>query len=215
MTNPTTPKLRAINHLAFITPDLNMTIRFWRDLMELPLVAGIGHDGFRHYFLQLGPNQIAFFEYEGAEVMERKFAGDRTGKPLGFDHVSFTVDTVEELFAFRDKLQAAGVEVHGVVDHGTIWSIYFYDPNNIPLEITWPCMDLLKLPAIEDDRPLEIAAEGSDPRPHLYPDVTTPTPESQFRANSGNGYPMRKSFVERGIGRVKERLKRLLGDEAY
>jgi hypothetical protein len=28
----------------------------------------------------------------------------------------------------------AGIEVTGAVDHGIIWSIYFFDPNNIPLE---------------------------------------------------------------------------------
>ena len=39
-----------MNHMAFITKDIEMTIRFYRDLLEMDLFAGIGHDGYRHYF---------------------------------------------------------------------------------------------------------------------------------------------------------------------
>ncbi len=31
-----------INHLAFITNDMNRTIRFYRDLLGFPLTAGVG-----------------------------------------------------------------------------------------------------------------------------------------------------------------------------
>ena len=41
--------IRAINHLAFITPDLEATIRFYRDLLGMELHSGVGHDGYRHY----------------------------------------------------------------------------------------------------------------------------------------------------------------------
>lgn len=209
------PTLKAINHLAFITPDMTGTVRFWRDLLGLELKAGIGHGGYRHYFLQMGPNQIAFFEYDGASRMELKPAGVRTSKPLGFDHVSFTVDTVEDLFAFKDKLEAAGVEVIGAVDHGTIWSIYFYDPNNIPLEISWNCMEISESPAIEDDEPLPIADEGAAPQPGHYAEVAQATPRSEFKARPGNGFDMRKSFLDRGKGTMTETLRKLLArDEA-
>lgn len=41
-------KLTGINHLAFITEDMEQTIRFYRDLLGMALSAGIGHDGYRH-----------------------------------------------------------------------------------------------------------------------------------------------------------------------
>ena len=87
--------LKGINHLAFITSDMVKTIRFYRDLLNLKLSAGIGHDGYRHYFFQFpdGVTHVAFFEYDGARAMDRKFPGDRTELPLGFDHVSFTGST--------------------------------------------------------------------------------------------------------------------------
>jgi catechol 2,3-dioxygenase-like lactoylglutathione lyase family enzyme len=194
--------LLGINHLAFITDDMVTTIRFYRDLLGMKLSAGIGHDGYRHYFFQLadGATHIAFFEYEGASVMQRKFPGDRSSLPLGFDHVSFTLDSREELFALKDRVEAAGIEVEGAVDHGLFWSIYFFDPhNNIPLEATWQFMELEQTPAISEDDPLEIAAEGADMQPGHWPVVQHPTPQTGMCALSGNGQPMREHFLAQGL----------------
>ena len=197
--------LRCVNHLAFITNDIVKTVRFYRDLLGMQLTAGIGHDGYRHYFFRMGDqaSHVAFFEYEGAQPMNPKFPGNRTTEPIGFDHVSFTVDSREDLFALKDTLEAAGLDVHGAVDHGLFWSIYFFDPNSIPLEATWEMMEITKFPAIEDDDPLDIAAEGAEPQPGHWPEVTTPTPRAQMVAKSGNGLPMRESFLKKRIARYK------------
>ncbi len=201
--------LKGINHLAFITDDMTATIRFYRDLLGLKLSAGIGHDGYRHYFFQFpdGETHVAFFEYDGATVMTRKFPGDRTSEPRGFDHVSFTVETRGELYALKDRLEAAGIEVEGAVDHGIFWSIYFYDPhNNIPLEATWQFMQLERMPAITEDDPLAVAAEGDGPQPGHWPGVERATPESDMRALTGNGHPMRRNFLEQGLARYRDDL---------
>jgi catechol 2,3-dioxygenase-like lactoylglutathione lyase family enzyme len=195
--------IQGLNHLAFITDDMIKTVRFYRDLLGMKLQAGVGHDGFRHYFFQMGTGQVAFFEYEGASPMKKdKFHGERTSEPIGFDHVSFTVESKEALFALKDKLEAAGFEVDGAVDHGTMWSIYFFDPNNIPLEASWDCMEILNAPAIEDDDPLAIAAEGADPQPGHWPEVTAATPATEMVAKAGNGNRMRRSFLDRGLART-------------
>ena len=204
--------LKAINHLAFITPDMSGTIRFYRDLLGLQLHAGIGHDGYRHYFFRLADNSsVAFFSYDGASAMERKFPGNRTDKPLGFDHVSFTVESSSELMTFKSKLEAAGLDVHGPVDHGICWSIYFYDPNNIPLEISWDCVEVLSAPAIVDDEPLAVAAEGAGPQPGHWPEPTE-APAAAKPLKAGNGHAMRKAFLEEGRARVVPELKELMGD---
>jgi catechol 2,3-dioxygenase-like lactoylglutathione lyase family enzyme len=212
--------LQGINHLAFITDDMVTTIRFYRDLLGLKLSAGIGHDGYRHYFFQFpdGATHVAFFEYEGATVMNRKFPGNRTSLPLGFDHVSFTVNSREDLFALKDRLEAAEIEVEGAIDHGIFWSIYFYDPhNNIPLEATWQFMDIEQYPAISEDDPLAIVAEGADPQPGHWPAVKRVTPQSEMRAEDGNGHPMRQHFIDNGLARfsagVSEEFQRSLQGE--
>ena len=201
--------LQGINHLAFITDDMVKTIRFYRDLLGLELSAGIGHDGYRHYFFRF-PDEvthIAFFEYEGASVMKRKFPGDRTTLPLGFDHVSFTVNSREELFGLKDRLETAGIEVEGAIDHGIFWSIYFYDTNNIPLEATWQFMEVLRLPAISEDDPLDIAAEGPGPQPGHWPEEGgRVTAQSEMFASGGNGHPMREYFLANGLARFNRDL---------
>lgn len=200
--------LKGINHLAFITPDLDCTIRFYRDLLGMELFAGIGHDGYRHYFFRLGDGstQVAFFAYDGASAMHRKFPGDRSDLPLGFDHVSFTVESRDDLFALKDRLEAAGIAVHGAVDHGLFWSIYFYDPNNIPLEATWDFMEVVEPPAVVDDAPLEIVREGSAPQPGHWPEVGTPTPRSAMTASGGNALPLRQGLLASGRAKFKDTL---------
>jgi catechol 2,3-dioxygenase-like lactoylglutathione lyase family enzyme len=202
--------LRGINHLAFITPDLTGTIRFYRDLLDMELSSGIGHDGYRHYFFRCGDAQVAFFEYEGAVKMHRKFPGKKSTLPLGFDHVSFTVDSVEKLFEYKDRLEAAGVEVTGAIDHGTIWSIYFFDPNEIPLEVSWDCLELIEEPAIDEEAPIAIAAEGAHRQPGKFPEPKQRTPREQFTARPGNGHHMRETFLKEGKARMTDEYRKLL-----
>ncbi len=194
-------RLTGINHLAFITGDMERTIRFYRDLLGMELAAGIGHEGYRHYFFRAGDTQVAFFEYAGAAAMERKFHGAPTRRPLGFDHVSFTVASREDLFALKDRLEAAGVEVTGAVDHGIMWSIYFFDPNNIPLEASWDYMEILETPAMDEVAPLPVAAEGAGPQPGVWPEVVRPTPPEDMTAYPGNGFSMRETFLRLGLAR--------------
>jgi len=195
--------IKGLNHLALITDDMTKTVRFYRDLLGMTLQAGIRHDGYRHYFFQMGTGQVAFFEYAGASPMRRgKSHGEPTREPIGFDHVSFTVESKEALFALKDKLDAADLEVSDAVDHGTMWSIYFFDPNNIPHEASWDRMEILKAPAIEDDDPLPVAAEGAGPQSGHWPEVASPTLASEMFAHAGNSNAMRESFLKQGLARM-------------
>jgi len=42
-----------INHLAMATKDMGRTVLFWRDLLGMRLVAGLGRPGYRHYFFEI------------------------------------------------------------------------------------------------------------------------------------------------------------------
>ena len=206
--------LSGINHLAFITDDMEKTIRFYRDLLGMELVAGIGHSDYRHYFFRCGNTQVAFFEYPGASPMVRKPHGAPTKLPLGFDHVSFTVASRTDLFALKDRLEAAGFEVSDAVDHGIIWSIYFYDPNEIPLEVSWDFLELVKVPAMDEVAPMAIVAEGAGPQPGVWPEVTNPTPPERMTAHDGNGRSMRETFLREGLARESEEWKAMNAEAA-
>jgi catechol 2,3-dioxygenase-like lactoylglutathione lyase family enzyme len=178
----------------------------------MELVAGIGHPGYRHYFFRCGNTQVAFFEYAGAKSMELKSHGSPTTLPLGFDHVSFTVGSRADLFALKDRIEAAGFEVSDAVDHGIIWSIYFHDPNNIPLEVSWDMLKLVKTPAMDEVEPMEIVAEGAGPQPGIWPEVADPTPPERMTAHGGNGLTMRETFLRDGTAIETDEWKALVAD---
>ena len=98
-----------VNHLAMATRDMDKTIRFWRDLLGMRLVAGLGRPGYRHYFFEISAHDmIAFFEWPGAEPVAEKDHGVPVRGPVAFDHVSFGVAGEDDLWEIKDRLEAAG-----------------------------------------------------------------------------------------------------------
>jgi catechol 2,3-dioxygenase-like lactoylglutathione lyase family enzyme len=149
-------KYRGINHLALVTGDMEKTVRFYRDVLGMPLVATIGNRPggypYRHYFFKLGEgNTIAFFEWPGMVEERHKPAGRPMRGWLQFDHVSFNVEDEEALLALQARLQDHGVEVTPVVDHKVLRSIYFTDPNGIALEASYWVRDPTGAEADYDD----------------------------------------------------------------
>lgn len=135
-------KFKGINHLAMVTGDMEKTVKFYRDVLGMSLVATTGNRPglypYRHYFFALGnANTIAFFEWPGMVEEFHKPAGAPTGGRVQFDHVSFNVESEEVLLELKERLEQNGVDVTRVVDHRIIHSIYFTDPNGIALEASY------------------------------------------------------------------------------
>jgi catechol 2,3-dioxygenase-like lactoylglutathione lyase family enzyme len=175
-------KFRGINHLAMVTGDMDATIRFWRDLIGMRLINGFGQKGFRHYFFEIDDkNSLAFFEWDGAECVGKKDHGVPVKGPIVFDHIAFGVESSEEIWQMKDKLEAAGFECSDVIDHGFIHSIYSFDPNGIPFEFCYEVEghDIRRNPVLDDDAPPFAATEGSEPQPGKWPEVIRPTPKEE------------------------------------
>jgi catechol 2,3-dioxygenase-like lactoylglutathione lyase family enzyme len=146
---------RGLNHLALITNDMDMTVRFWHGVLGAPLVATVGTDTFRHYFFEVGPGaSVAFFEYRGAEVDGfAKPAGIPDPRAVQFDHLSLDLPDEQALLDLRGRLERHGCEVTDIVDHGLMRSIYFTDPNGIALEAShWANDPTGAPPDVESDR---------------------------------------------------------------
>ena len=161
-------RFTGINHLAMATGDMDATIRYWRDLLGMRLVAGLGHPGYRHYFFEIAPQDtIAFFEWPGVEPGPDKDHGAPVRGPFTFDHISFGLECEDDLWTLRDRLDAAGFWVSEVVDHGFIHSLYSFDPNNIAVEFSVPVpgVDLRAHPVMADPQPTPLAAQGPEPHP--------------------------------------------------
>ncbi len=183
-------KFNGVNHLAMATGDMDKTIRFWRDLLGMRLVAGIGRPGYRHYFFEISETDlIAFFEWPGVEPIKEKDHGAPVKGPFVFDHVSFGVETEDDLWELKDKLDAAGFWVSEVVDHGFIHSIYSFDPNNIPIEFSYSIRgsEIREKPVMGDSHPSQITREGAEPRAAVWPAVQRPTPPADRKVYPGAG----------------------------
>jgi catechol 2,3-dioxygenase-like lactoylglutathione lyase family enzyme len=179
-----------INHLAMATADMDGTIRFWRDLLGMRLVAGYGKPGYRHYFFEISQNDlVAFFEWPEIGPVEEKEHGRPVSGPFVFDHVSIGVETGDGLWEIKDRFEAADIWVSEVIDHGFIHSIYSFDPNGIPIEfsVNVEGVDIRTNPVMADKAPSEITKEGPEPRPDRWPPVLRPTRVEERKVYPGAG----------------------------
>lgn len=183
-------KYTGINHLAMVTKDMDMTIRFWRDLLNMRLVAGIGSRGYRHYFFEISEmDMIAFFEWNEVDKIPEKDHGVPVKGPFAFDHISFGVETDEDLWEIKERLESAGAWVSELIDHGFIHSIYAFDPNNIPIEFSAPVpeIDVRKNPRMKDINPSRLALEGAEPQKGKWQEKNYNIPAAQRFVYPGEG----------------------------
>lgn len=180
----------SINHTAFATNDMNLTIKFWRDLLRMKIVATMGKKGERQYFFRVSDTGfITFFEWSDVEPARRKHHGAPVKGPFIFDHISIGVLKLEELFRIQDEIEAADFPVSDVIDHGFIYSIYTYDPNGIPLEFSVmnPDVNISTDPKLEDKEPPETLKQGVVPLKGIWPEVKNTTPASERIVLPGRG----------------------------
>ncbi|MDX9785909.1 MAG: VOC family protein [Desulfobacterales bacterium] len=183
-------RYNGINHLAMVTSDMDMTIRFWRDLLGMRLVAGLGKEGYRHYFFEIsGTDMIAFFEWPGVKKIPERDHGVPVKGAIAFDHVSIGVESVEDLIEIKQKLAASEFWVSEIIDHGFIYSIYAFDPNNIPIEFSYnvQAVDIRRNPKMKDKHPCKTAMEGPDPQSGIWPLPTVNTEAEERQVYPGEG----------------------------
>ncbi len=183
-------RYNGVNHLAMATGDMDTTIRFWRDLLGMRLIAGLGSPGYRHYFFEISDRDtIAFFEWPGVEPLEPKDHGAPVKGRFGFDHVSIGVETMEDLWELKAKLEAADFWVSEAVDHGFIVSIYTFDPNEIPVEFSFSTHgDRIRArPIMADSEPSDITREGAEPNTDAWPTPARPIPHEDRKIHPGAG----------------------------
>ncbi len=150
------------NHIEFVTNDMDATVRFYRDVLDMPLVGTMGNNEklpHRHYFLSIGRGaSIAFFEWKDAELPPRKDSGV-PASGIRFDHVAVTVESDADLDELRKRLADTGADVSEIVDHGIVRSVYVTDPNGVSLEFSVSGRDLVAEPYFMDPDPVPAARE--------------------------------------------------------
>ena len=136
-------KIDGIHHVAYRCRDAKETVLWYGKMLEMDFVLAIAEnevpstkepDPYMHVFLDAGGgNVLAFFELPTREPMGRD-----PNTPGWVQHIAFKVKDRAELLVFRSHLQANGVDVLGVTDHGVFHSIYFFDPNGHRVELACP-----------------------------------------------------------------------------
>ena len=159
-------ELRGVNHIAMVSSDMARTVRFYRDVLGMPLVKTLDLPGGmgQHFFFDIGNNDcLAFFWFPHAGASQPGVSnpaalpgvGDIVSAHASMNHLAFDVplDRFEE---YRQKLIDAGVAVSAVLDHDDspdqvaqvfhpgvfVRSFYFFDPDGIMLEFASWCRDM-------------------------------------------------------------------------
>lgn len=149
-------KLNGLHHLALLTGDMDGTVRFYTEVLGLPLVlTDAPPEGAveKHYFFDVGQGgTLAFFTRRGSAPPE---GYAKTG---AMHHVCLTLDTMDDLAAARQRLMEHNVAIRDV-DHGYCQSVYFNDPvNGILLELSvWRVEASPEHPHQQDDNPTPAA----------------------------------------------------------
>jgi catechol 2,3-dioxygenase-like lactoylglutathione lyase family enzyme len=138
---PAPAAIHQLHHYAYRAKDAEETRHFYEDILGLPLYHIIQSDvvpstgeycPYTHFFFRLRDGSfIAFFD-----LGDDQAALPSPNTPMWVNHISFRVDSKDDLQTMKDRLQAHGIEVLGITDHHIFDSIYFFDPNGVRLELT-------------------------------------------------------------------------------
>jgi catechol 2,3-dioxygenase-like lactoylglutathione lyase family enzyme len=133
-------KIDRIHHVAYRCKDAKETVLWYQKMLKMDFVLAIAEDfvpstkapdPYMHVFMDAGMgNVLAFFELPTQPPMGRD-----PNTPEWVQHIAFRVKDRAELLEFKAHLEAQGVDVLGVTDHGIFHSIYFFDPNGHRLEL--------------------------------------------------------------------------------
>jgi catechol 2,3-dioxygenase-like lactoylglutathione lyase family enzyme len=133
-----------INHLAIATRDMKRQLEFFTDVLGGSVKALYWMHGVPdtfHGFVELSPDcYIAFVQHpKNSDTHERGLThADGPGGPVAagvVQHIALNVDSIEELFAMRDRIRDRGMVVLGPMNHGFVKSIYFGGPEGLTLEV--------------------------------------------------------------------------------
>ena len=134
--------ISGLNHIAYKCCDPQATRDFYEDLLGLPMVltlqatimpsTGEPEAEYFHFFFQMADGScVAFFDLADDEMPLPS-----PNKPKWTNHLALEMDSVESLSQIRERLEAAGFDVVGELDHEFVTSIYLFDPNDVRLELT-------------------------------------------------------------------------------
>lgn len=121
-------KVRELGHAVIKVRDRERAEAFYGDVLGMELAAR--HPTMPMTFYTLGNHHDLALLEVGADAPEAN------RRSTGLYHLAFCVgDTLDELRAVRDELEAAGVKIHATIDHVVSKSLYLDDPDGNGVEL--------------------------------------------------------------------------------
>jgi catechol 2,3-dioxygenase len=121
-------KIQSLGHVVLKVRDLDVSAKFYRDVLGMKEVAR--YKGAMAFF-SLGSNH-----HDLGLMQLGSRAQDIDPGAIGLYHVAFKVgDSLDELRACKAHLEANGVSISGMSDHGVSQSLYIQDPDGIEIEL--------------------------------------------------------------------------------
>jgi catechol 2,3-dioxygenase-like lactoylglutathione lyase family enzyme len=119
---------RGLHHVAFLSSNVERTVRFYQELLEFPLTdifENRDYRGSNHFFFDIGNrNLLAFFDFPGLDL------GPYAEVLGGLHHIAISVEP-DKWQRLKGKLDDAGIPY--LHESGT--SIYFADPDGARVEL--------------------------------------------------------------------------------
>jgi catechol 2,3-dioxygenase-like lactoylglutathione lyase family enzyme len=134
-----------LDHVVMPVRDAEATLKFYTEVMQLPLVQTYSGDDWDGYpwlmmiFGISGKQELVAVALKGAP------APDYRGVPVDARHYALAASGPDDLDLWRARLTEAGVDFWEE-DHGEQASIYVPDPDAVIFEITWPASRVATLP---------------------------------------------------------------------
>jgi catechol 2,3-dioxygenase-like lactoylglutathione lyase family enzyme len=137
-----------INHVSLATPNLDTTVAFYRDVLEMRVLfqaPANPHHG-RHAMISPGGAGMGFHFFEVADTQIARLPGVVPAKPGEFlpgalQHIAVTLADDRSALLLRDRLIARNVPVTPIIEPGRfapgVRTFLFPDPSGLLLKATW------------------------------------------------------------------------------
>ena len=128
------PLLDDINHLTFITADMDRLISFYERVFGAKTTVDLQEEGLRHAFIEVGPHTILHpFQVPGVEPPGPQPMFER-GR---LDHFALNAASEEAFRELHRRLEAEGALDSVVTDMGSMLLYSFLDPDEGRHEVVW------------------------------------------------------------------------------
>ena len=126
-----------LNHVAFLTGDMDRLHAFYREVFEAKVLFDgqetADSDGVRMSVIEIGPEtELNVFQVDGNTEYTHQTPMFGRGR---IDHLALQAGSLEAFKIIRDRLMARGAADDFVTDFGPTLSVFFRDPDGLECEV--------------------------------------------------------------------------------